>query len=456
MQINLPRLHLQLEQWSRIHGERFRISLGPRRFLVTANREDIAQVMKDRPNGFSRSTRLEMICREMGTAGLFSSNGEDWKRQRPLIMSAFNPAHVKAYFPSLVKVTARLQKRWGAHADAGELFELEPELMRYTVDITAGLAFGSDINTMENDGEIIQEHLSDVFRMLQKRLLAAVPYWHWIRFEEDRRLQQDLRAVAEAVSGFIEAARRRMDADPERRRHPCNLLEAMIAARDENDATLSDSDLSGNVLTMLLAGEDTTAHTLAWLMVLLHRHPAWLAKMREEADALLGSVAFPTRHEQLAGMQVFDACIQEAMRLKPVAPVIVFQANRDAAIGGFAIPAGTQVMLLTRPCCMDERNFALPDDFRPERWLEQRPAASQRKASMPFGAGPRMCPGRYLALEEMKMLTSMLVRNFDIREVTTPDGSEVQERLAFTLAPVNVLARLERRYPKQRSSNTSA
>jgi cytochrome P450 len=133
------------------------------------------------------------------------------------------------------------------------------------------------------------------------------------------------------------------------------------------------------------------------------------------------------------------------MRLKPVAPVIVFEANRDTAIGGVFIPSGTLLMLLTRPGCMDERNFDHADGFQPERWLEKRSAANNRKASMPFGAGPRMCPGRYLALEEMKMLTSMLVHNFNIKEVTTPDGTEVQERLAFTLAPVNMLARLEKR-----------
>jgi cytochrome P450 len=445
LQIEMPRLHLQLEAWSRIHGERFRIALGPRQFFVTANPDDIAQVLKDRPQGFSRTGRLEAICREMGAAGLFSSNGEDWKRQRPLIMSAFNPAHVKAYFPSIRGAGERLLRRWTRLAQDDALFALEPELMRYTVDITAGLAFGSEINTIENEGEIIQQHLQDIFRMLQKRLFAILPYWRWLRFAEDRALERDLKLVAEAVSGFIRAARARMEAQPQRYQEPGNLLEAMIAARDEEAGALTEAELAGNVVTMLLAGEDTTAHTLAWLVLLLQRHPRWIALAREEADAAPGAGPLPQRHEQLAGLDIISACLQEAMRLKPVGPVIACEATRDTVIGDIAVPRGASIILLTRAPCLDQRNFEHAASFDPGRWLSDAAAGDRRKVSVPFGAGPRICPGRYLALEEMKLFVVMLLRNFDIVEATTSDRGEVRERLSFTLAPADLLIRLKRR-----------
>jgi cytochrome P450 len=446
LQVDMSRLHLQLEAWSHAYGDRFRVAFGPRRFLVTANADDIAQVMKDRPHGFSRTSRLEMISRELGAGGLFASGGEDWKRQRPLIMSAFNPAHVKAYFPSLARAGERLLRRWTRLAESGAPFALELELMRYTVDITAGLAFGSDINTIENEGEIIQQHLEDIFRMLQKRLFAVLPWWHWVRLPEDRKLERDLKAVSEAVSGFIHAARARMQAEPQRFDEPTNLLEAMIAARDDNDGALTETELAGNVVTMLLAGEDTTAHTLAWLIHLLSRHPDWLAAARAEVDASLGAHALPSRHEQLAGLDIIGACIQEAMRLKPVGPVIASEALRDTVIGDIAVPRGAQVMLLTRAPCLNERHFAHAAQFNPGRWLDADAAGvNNRRVSVPFGAGPRICPGRYLALEEMKMLMAMLLRNFDIAQLTTADGAEVREKLSFTLCPVDLLIRLQPR-----------
>ncbi|MBK4737564.1 cytochrome P450 [Noviherbaspirillum pedocola] len=446
LQIDQPRLHAQLEDWCRQYGERFRVAFGPRRFLVTANADDIAQVLKDRPEGFSRTSRLEAACREMGAGGLFAANGAQWRRQRPLIMSAFNPAHVKAYFPSLATAAGRLSRRWERLAAQDAPFELEPELMRYTVDITAGLAFGSDINTIENDGAIIQRHLQDIFRMLQKRLFAVVPYWRWIRFKEDRQLERDLRAVAEAVSGFLRAARARMAAEPWRFAQPQSLLEAMLAARDEEAGALTETELAGNVVTMLLAGEDTTAHTLAWLILLLHHSPRWLDAARAEVDTALGGHALPQSHEQLAGLEIVDACLQEAMRMKPVGPVIACEARRDSVIGDIAVPRGASVMLLTRVAPLDERHFAHAGEFDPGRWLGDAANGDRRKTSIPFGAGPRICPGRYLALEEMKMFMAMLLRGFDIVDAgARGGGGAVRERLSFTLAPVDLMVRLQRR-----------
>ncbi|RJF95699.1 cytochrome P450 [Noviherbaspirillum saxi] len=442
LQIKTSRIHLQLEAWSRVYGERYRISLGPRTFLVTSNQNDISQVMKDRPDGFRRTSRLEMISKGFGMGGLFSANGEQWKRQRPLIMSAFNPGHVKAYFSAIHTATRRLQQRWKNFSESGAAFELEPDLMRYTVDITAGLAFGTDINTIESKEEIIQEHLQDIFRMLQKRLFAPIPYWRWIRLAEDRKLDQDLQSVGVAITGFIAAARQRMQNNPSLYEQPSNLLEAMIAARDGNDSKLSESELAGNMLTMLLAGEDTTAHTLAWLIHFLYCSPQVLERVRQEVNSVLGAEPIATRHEQLSQLDYVDACIQEAMRLKPVGPIMATEANQDTVLAGISLPKGSLVMLLTRMGCLNEEHFDAPQAFLPERWLGGATPATHRKISIPFGAGPRTCPGRYLALEEMKMLISMLLHNFDIDSVQTTDGDTVEERLSFTLVPVGLQMRL--------------
>lgn len=442
LQVDTSRLHLIAEQWSRTYGECFRFRIGRRPFLVLANPETIAAVLRDRPDGFHRTERLSAIANDMGFNGVFTANGESWRRQRPMVMASFDPNHIKTYFPALVKVTRRFARRWQRAAAAGETIDLQADLMRYTVDVTAGLAFGADINTLESDREVIQAHLDKIFPSLFKRLMAPVPTWRWFR---DRKLDGHLQALRSAVEDFIAQARRRMAADPELRERPTNLIEAMIAARDSPGSGVDDADVAGNVLTMLLAGEDTTANTLAWMIYLLDRHPDVLRRARDEVQAVLKEDSFLQNYDDVGALPFIDACINETMRLKPVAPIIILQPARDAVIAGIEVPKGTLLMCLMRAGATDERRFPDARAFDPGRWLSGASASSPKRVAMPFGAGPRLCPGRYLAMLEMRMVTAMLLAGFDIERVTTPDGREAQEHLAFTMYPVGLRLRLRER-----------
>src|SRR3954469_16032878 len=289
LQIDPSRLHLTAEAWSRKYGDYFRLRIGGRELLVIKNPEAIASVLRDRPDGFQRTSRMNQIAKEIGFDGLFSVNGEQWRRQRPMVMAGLDPAHIKTYFPSLVRVTQRFARRWQRAAAKGETIDLQADLMRYTVDVTAGLAFGVDINTLESDQEGIQNHLDKVFPALHRRLLAPFAYWRWLKLPADRKLAWHLEQLRLAVKGFIAMARQRMDADPSLRIRPANLIEAMIAARDIEGSGLHDADVRGNVLTMLLAGEDTTANTLGWMIYLLRRHPEAMQRARDEVHAVIGA-----------------------------------------------------------------------------------------------------------------------------------------------------------------------
>jgi cytochrome P450 len=332
---------------------------------------------------------------------------------------------------------------------SNETIDLLPDLMRYTVDVTAGLAFGADINTTESDQEVIQAHLDKLFPMLFKRLLAPVRYWHYVKLPSDRRVGRHLIAIQRAVDGFIRAARLRLEQYPELRERPSNLIEAMIAARDSPDSQITDDEVAGNVLTMLLAGEDTTANTLAWAVWFLHRNRDAMKHARAETLTVLGDDAFPSHHEQLSQLHSIEACINETMRLKPAAPLLVLETARGVLIGNLELPAHTTVICLMRPAAIDERRFADARTFRPERWLAGAGGvevdSSAKRALMPFGAGPRLCPGRYLALAEMKMVIAMLLRGFEIEAVTTPDPGEPRERMAFTMSPVGLKLRVRER-----------
>jgi cytochrome P450 len=291
LQIRRESLHQTLEQWSREYGASFRFRIAWQEYVVISDPETIAAVLRDRPDGFKRRRRLEETARELGFNGLFSANGDTWKRQRPMVVNGLNPVHVKAFFPTLVKVTERFARRWHRAAAAGAAIDLLSDLMRYTVDVTAGLAFGVDVNTTESDQEVIQSHLDKLFPALFQRVMAPVPYWRYVKLPRDRQLDRHLAALERAVDGFIGEARRRLVQQPELREQPSNLIEAMIAARDREDSKLTDADVSGNVLTMLLAGEDTTATTLAWIIWFLHRNREVMDRASREVKEVLGDDA---------------------------------------------------------------------------------------------------------------------------------------------------------------------
>ena len=445
-QVRPSRFHRQLESWHRQYGDCFRLKMGPRLYLAVGDPTAIAAALRDRPFGLVRTDRLVSNAEEMGFDGIISVSGEPWQRQRPMVMAAFAPGQIRNYFPTLVRVTQRLAARWEGAAAAQREIVLASDLMRYTVDVIAGLSLGADINSLEQDDIGLQRQLGSVAPALTRRLAAPFAYWRWLRLPSDRQLDRDLAAVHSAVRGFIVDARNRLQADASRRASPANLLEAMLVARDDPASTLSDRDVAGNVLTLLLGGQDTSAQTLQWMLYLLSRHPAALSRATAEARAVCES-GLPERFEQTEALDFIEACCHEALRLKPAGPLNVAKASQDMVVAGVQVPAGCGLIFSIRPGATDPRNFPNPLQFDPTRWLEGEAVGggAAKRFSMPFGAGPRMCPGRYLALLEIKMVVAMLLASFDIEALTTPDGGEAIEHLAMSMAPVGLKMRLRAR-----------
>ncbi|GAB3653728.1 cytochrome P450 [Ramlibacter alkalitolerans] len=443
-QIHLPEFHQNLEGWQSRFGDFYRVRVWGREFVVVADPQVVTEALRDRPGTFQRTDRMTSIAEELHFGGLFASNGDKWRRQRTMVMAAFDPGHVKRYFPALAQVAQRLAKRFARAGALGEPVPVQQDLMRFTVDVIAGLAFGADIDTLGNEQDPIQQHMDQIFPMVARRLLAPVPYWRWFKLPRDRRLDAHLQALDAAVAGFIAAARERLQADPALRASPSNLIEAMLAAREQPGNALTDQDVAANVVTMLLAGEDTTANTLSWMLWLLCRDAGALRRAGEEVRAALGDERVPTCYEQMEHLPFVEACAHETMRLKPVAPLLPQQAARDTVLAGVAIPKGTMCIFLMRPGATDARYFEAPESFRPERWLGAE-AGPGKRVAMPFGAGPRICPGRYLALLEIKVAMATVLGSFELEAVESATPEATREHLAFTMAPTPLRMRLRPR-----------
>jgi cytochrome P450 len=443
MELDPKRLHTQLEAWERTLGPTYTFRLGPKRILVTSDVDISLAVLKNRPGGFRRLSTIESAFREMEANGVLSIEGAAWRPQRDLVMRALTPHQLENFFPALRLVSDRLRRRWQRTIEQGTNSDIVQDLTRFTVDVTTALVFGADMNTLETGEDAIQNHLGVIFPMLAYRVNALFPYWRYFKLPQDYRLERSLRAVRTFAEQMIENARDKMRRSPDSA--PANLLEAMLAARDEPQSGFSDDDVYANVLTMLLAGEDTTAHSLAWAMYILAGKPELQSDLHRAAVDVFGETHLPANFEDAARLDLFEGVAFEAMRLRTVTPVVSLEANEDTDLAGIGIPKGTPVFLLTRPATLDENNYRDPTAFDPERWAGRREMREghNSKAFMHFGAGPRFCPGRYLAMLEMKMVLAMLARNFSVSFAEDPELTK--EVFAFTMMPSRLRLRFAAR-----------
>ncbi|MBL8276298.1 MAG: cytochrome P450 [Pelomonas sp.] len=449
LQLRPSRLHLQLERWHEELGGSFCFRMGRRPVVVMADAQALQTALRSRPQDFRRGHVIESVFDEIGANGLFSVEGEAWRPQRQLIMQALSPAQMRGFHPLLVDITRGLLRRWQRAAARGAVLEMTQELTRFTVDVTTTLAFGENPDTIASEGDVIQQQLALVFPMIQRRVNAPFPWWRLFKLPGDRRFDAALARVHDHIDGLIARARERLRNS---RGQPRNLLENLLLQAAAPGSSIRDADVRANVLTVLLAGEDTTANMLAWTLHQLASQPRWQDRLHAQAVRVLGPSDVCEGLADLERLDLFEACATEASRLRPTVPIFYLETLREVTLAGVSLPARTQLLMLTRPAMLEKRNFADPYRFRPQRWL--RPPACpvgghrelaallphEPRAHVQFGAGPRVCPGRHLAGQEIRLVLSMLMRHFRIEHAGPPDA--VAERNVFTMMPSRLPMRL--------------
>lgn len=447
LELDPKELHRLVSGWADEYGPLFVFRVATQRILTVADADTIQHLLRERPERFRRWRKIEELAVEIGADGLFTAEGEKWRRQRKFVMYALNAGHVREFIPRLEEVVGRLRRCWWRAALTGTPVDVLHDLMRLTVDATSGLAFGRDINTLEQKAEPIQKHLDKLLPAVARRQTALFPYWRYVQGAADREVTIAVREVGKFIDELIAETRARMAADPSRRAQPENLLEALVAAHEKDEEGPTDREIAGNVMTMLLAGEDTTANTLAYMIHFLMEHSRVQAAVQEEIDRVIGVHEQPWQDPAMPDrLRYLEAFTNEAMRCKPVGGHLFLEPNEDVQVQDVLVPKGTPVLVLNGHVGTQEANFAHGQEFRPERWLEaaeHRDAAHNAKAFMPFGAGPRFCPGRQLAMLQIKMVMAMLCRDF---EVSRPKGAEpLRDAYQFTVGPTNIRAQLRPR-----------
>ncbi len=434
-QINVSELHTSFEKWANEYGDIYKVALGPIKFTVVSSPELIQKILKARPTKFRRMSKMDRILQEEGVHGVFNSEGDEWSVHRRIVTKGLDVKHQQHFYPSMVKTANRLYLKMLKNANSSNSYNLQDDLSRFTVDVTSSLAFGFEMNTLEQQGNVIQEHMEKIFPMLFKRINAPFPFYKIYKTKKDREYDLAILEVEKQVDVFIETGRERLKNNPNLKENPENFLDSILVAADE-EHSFTNEDIKGNLLTLLLAGEDTTSHSLAWAIYLICQNPEIQQKLQEESDTILGDETELQTYSKISELTYTEAVINETLRLKSVAPLLLLEPVEDVEIDNYLFKKGEKMAVITRFGALSENYFTDSKNFNPDRWLkakESKCPMHNMDAFLPFGSGPRFCPGKNLAMLEMKLVLSMIFKNFTV-ELTTPN-SKIKEIMAFTLMP---------------------
>jgi len=365
--------------------------------------------------------------------GLLTSEGETWRRHRRIMAPAFDPRAIIGYAPIMTDVTESLLAKWDALPDASEA-DVAAAMMHVTLHIISRAMFSSDSDEIV---DVVESGVNRYQTTVRPSLLDLLHVPEWLtRLLAPKHTAGIFDEFDRSVDRLLAERGRKPDAEPK------DLLARLIAARDsETGRGMTAKEVRDQVVTIFLAGHETTSQALSWTWYLLSKHPAAEAKLHEELARVLDGRA--PRYEELASLRYTRMVIEESMRLYPPAHTMARQPIAPDTVLGHRIPAGAEVLivpwLLHRKPSLWER----PDRFEPERFSPERAASRPRFAYIPFGAGPRICIGAAFAMAEATLILATIAQRYRLR---LKPGYPVEPQGLITLRPRNGLRMtLERR-----------
>ncbi len=381
------------------HGEDVRLRFLHLDYLLLTSAASMHHVLVDHPQRYVKSTNYAGLKVVLGE-GLLTSEGSFWKRQRKLVQPMFHKQRLAGFADTMSECTTAMVLRLAGEPGP---FDLHRELMRLTFRIVGLTLLSRDL---DGEARAVGDALTLALHWANEHVESLVRIPRWLPTPNNLRFDRAKKTLDTLVLRIVDQ-RRHAEADPARR---SDLLDMLLDAKDEDTGeTMDDAQIKHELLTMILAGHETTANALTFLFYLVAEHPAVRERMRAEVADVLGD-RMPTPAD-LKRLEYVTCVIEESMRLYPPAYVFERQAAEDDVIGEILVRKGTIVVFSPYAVQRSALHWQRPSEFDPERFRPAVRSQIGKHVYMPFGAGHRFCIGNNFAMMEMQILTALLVRS---------------------------------------------
>ncbi len=388
--------------------------------VMVSHPPTIKQIFTGDPNVLHAGKAAQTLGPLLGDYSLLLLDGREHVRQRRLMLPSFHGERMREYGSQMLEITERVVAAWPT---SGETISLHPHTQEITLDVILRTVFGVD-----GDEEVLElrDRLRSVLDTGDNPLMSLLfflqyrpdlgPFTPWAKFY--RRLQ-----VADDLI-YAQIARRRRELDPSRP----DVLTMLLQARDESGGAMGDVELRDELMTLLVAGHETTATSLCWTVERILATPRVYRRIQTELGDVLGGGLLEPSH--LTRLEYLDASIKEALRLRPILPMVGRVLQQPMTIHGHEIPAGVAVMPNIYLTHREPDLYPEPDEFRPERFVDKRPDPYE---FLPFGGGVRRCLGMAFALYEMRAVLATVFSRVEL-ELAEPAPVDMVRR-GITFVP---------------------
>jgi cytochrome P450 len=401
---------------------RLRLPVKPHVAYVLRHPDHLRHVLIDNAKNYGKRTRGYDKLRDLLGSGLVTSEGDFWKRQRRIANPAFHRERIAHFADVMVDCATHMLDGWRTRIPEGARFDVADEMMRLTLRIIGLTMLSADV---EGRSSSVAKAVDEVLHITINRIRGMVIWPEWLPTPENRRYDSARGALDGVVNSMIAERRRSSDTSKD------DLLSMLMAARDpETGDGMSDVQLRDEVMTVFLAGHETTANALAWTFYFLSLHPYVADKLREEVKEVLGDR--PPKLQDLERLVYADKVIKESMRLRPPVWALTRSTIEDDVIAGYRIAQGSWVFISSYVTHRDPRFWPNPEGFDPERFSLEEEAKRPKCAFLPFLAGPRKCIGETFAMMEARLILATVVQR--VRMDLVP-GRRVELDPTVTLRP---------------------
>jgi len=405
----------------REYGDAVRIRVGPAYATMLAHPDLVRYVLQDNARNYNKQTRGFAVLRELLGQGLLTSEGDFWLRQRRLAQPAFHRQRLAGFARTMVDATEDLAHALEPHVASGQPFDVAEDLTHLTLRIAGLTLFGTDVG---GESRAVGDALGLVQTFANSHLTQLIQLPLALPLPSHRRFERAVGTLDRVVRAIIERRRR------EGGEHH-DLLQMLMEARDEDtDERMSDTQLRDEVMTLLIAGHETTASALAWTVMLLSQNPE--ARRNLEAELARELSGRPPTVEDLPRLALTRRVVDESLRLYPPAWMLSRAAIQDDIVGGFRVPRGSYVLILPWVLHRHPKLWENPEVFDPDRFLPEREKERPRFTFFPFGGGPHQCIGNQFALMELVLVLATLLQR--VRLDLAP-GYSLVPAPAITLRP---------------------